>query len=65
MQPLGFWIGQEYSPRALFGGSQFISASTSQGKTILNGKDVDGDPSTCQFATEANYECRKVEICPI
>lgn len=36
------WTEQEYSPRALFRGSECISASTSQGKTMLNGKDVDG-----------------------
>lgn len=37
--------GQEYSPKALFGGSEFISASTSQGKTALNAKDDDGELS--------------------
>ena len=32
-----------YSPRALFGESEFISALTSRGKTILNAKDDEGE----------------------
>ena len=30
-------------PRALFGGSEFISAPTSQGKIVLNAKDDEGE----------------------
>lgn len=42
-------IGQKYSPRVLFGGSEFISASTSQGKTMLNAKDDDGELSLGKY----------------
>ena len=41
--PFSIRTGQEYNPRALFGESEFISASISQGKAMLNAKDADGE----------------------
>ena len=41
--PFRIWTGQEYSPRALFGEIEFISASTSQGKAMLNAKADDSE----------------------
>ena len=41
--PFRIRIGQEYSSRALFGESEFISTSISQGKAMSNAKDDDGE----------------------
>ena len=49
--------GQEYSPRALFGGSEFISALTSRGKGMLNAKDDDGELSLGKYWKKCIGEC--------
>ena len=53
------WTGQEYSPtcKTLFGGSEFVSASTSQGKTLLNAKDDDGKLSLGKYWEKCIGEC--------
>ena len=41
--PFKIPTGQVYSPRALFGRGEFISAPTLQGNTMLNANDNDGE----------------------
>ena len=41
--------GQVYSPKALFGGSEFMSASKSPGRTMLNAKDDDEELSLGKY----------------
>ena len=55
--PFRIRTGKEYSPRALFGESEFISASTSQGKAMLDAKDADGELCLGKYWKRCIGEC--------